>query len=120
MDNNKLEIFRSQLLELRARIVGYHERGVETSSEEFGKDVPDMNDEASRTMSRRILLEIGDKSYEMLKKIDDALERIEDGGYGVCEECDEVIPDKRLELLPYTAYCVDCQEKLEKQTQKAS
>ncbi len=120
MNSDKLEIFRSQLLELRARIAGYHERGVETSSEEFGKDVPDMNDEASRTMSRRILMEIGDKNFVMLKKIDDALERIDDGEYGVCEECDETIPDKRLDLLPYTSCCVDCQEKLEKETQKAS
>lgn len=117
MDENKLEEFRLQLGDLRARIAGNYEKSVETSTEEFGKDMPDMNDEASRTMSRRILLEIGDKNHEVLTHIDDALERIENGEYGACEECDAVIPEKRLELLPYASFCVGCQERLEEEKQ---
>ena len=113
MDQIKLDKAKSDLIELRGVIAGDYERTVETSSEEFGKDMPDMNDEASRTMSRRILLEIGDKSHGILEKIDDALERMEEGEYGMCQECEEDIPEKRLELLPYASYCVECQEKIE-------
>ncbi len=115
MEKEKVEHFRKALLELREKIEGDYERTVESSTEEFDERAPDPNDEASRTISRRILLEIGDKSHNVIKQIDDALERIESGNYGECEECEEDIPEKRLELLPYARYCVDCKEALERQ-----
>lgn len=113
MKKDDLESFKRTLMGLRKRIKGDYERTVESSSEEFGGDVPDANDEASRTMSRRILLEIGDKSHETIKLIDEALDRVENGNYGECEECGEDIPVKRLELLPYAKFCVECQERME-------
>jgi len=113
MDEKKLESFRQKLVEMRSKISGEFEQTLESSSEEFRGSTPDVNDEASRTISRRILLEIGDKSHEALQNIEDALERIEDGEYGVCEECGEDIPEKRLDLVPHAIHCVGCQQKLE-------
>ena len=49
-----------------------------------------------------------------LRRIDDALARLAAGRYGVCEACDGDIAPERLEVLPYTAYCVTCQAKLER------
>jgi DnaK suppressor protein len=46
--------------------------------------------------------------------IDDALEAIEDGDYGLCEECDEPINEKRLRLMPFARFCVRCQSELER------
>jgi len=119
MDKEKLESFRRQLVDLQNRITGDYERVVESSSEEFGAEVPDVNDEASRTINRRILLQIGDQSHEILKLIREALERMEAGEYGVCQECDEDIPVKRLELVPYARFCVRCKERLEKESSKS-
>ncbi len=114
MDEKTLDKFKRLLLEQRKKLTGSYERLKNASSEEFGGDVPDINDEASRTVNRRILLEIGDKNYEILNQVDEALGRIDSGTYGICDECEEPIPGKRLELLPYALHCVECKEKLEK------
>jgi len=49
----------------------------------------------------------------MLSQIDEALARIETGAYGKCARCGKPIPESRLEALPYAAYCVDCQSRVE-------
>lgn len=51
-------------------------------------------------------------AYEKLKAIDAALERLKRGEYGICEECDEPISEKRLKAVPWTRYCLHCQENL--------
>lgn len=53
------------------------------------------------------------RGQDELRQIDEALERIEKGEYGSCEECGEDIPKKRLSVQPYSMYCVECQEKAE-------
>jgi len=114
MDEKTLDKFKRLLQEQRNKLTGSYEKLKSASSEEFGGDVPDINDEASRTANRRILLEIGNRNFEILNQVDEALERISSGTYGICEECEEPIPEKRLELLPYALHCVECKEKLEK------
>jgi RNA polymerase-binding protein DksA len=52
---------------------------------------------------------------EILMQINDALMRIENGTYGMCEACGQAINAERLSALPHTAMCLDCQEELEKQ-----
>jgi DnaK suppressor protein len=52
-----------------------------------------------------------DRAEERLKEIDAAMGRLDVGAYGICEECGEEIPLERLEALPFTLYCVDCQSK---------
>ncbi len=51
-------------------------------------------------------------AYEKIKAIDAALERLKRGEYGICEECDEPISAKRLTAVPWTRYCLHCQENL--------
>ncbi len=51
-------------------------------------------------------------AYEKIKAIDAALERLKRGEYGICEECDEPISAKRLRAVPWTRYCLHCQEHL--------
>ncbi|MDH5510971.1 MAG: TraR/DksA family transcriptional regulator [Nitrospinota bacterium] len=115
MEKEKLEMYRGMLLEYRKRLTGDFEKALDSANEEFGMEVPDMNDEATRTMSRRLLMSIGDKSLDTLRQIEEALERIDDGEYGVCAECEALIPEGRLELVPFAIFCVRCQEQLEKE-----
>lgn len=49
-------------------------------------------------------------AYEKIKAIDAALERLKDGEYGICEECDEPVSERRLKAVPWTRYCLRCQE----------
>lgn len=55
-----------------------------------------------------------DSLYERQHNIEQALKRIEKGSYGNCKRCNKVIPEKRLELLPETIYCVQCESDLKK------
>ncbi|MBI4665958.1 MAG: TraR/DksA family transcriptional regulator [Nitrospinae bacterium] len=116
MEKEKLDKFRQTLVAMRERIADDFERAVSSSAEEFGSDVPDINDDATRTINRSVLMEISGKSHETLLQIDEALARIDGGDYGQCMECGEDIPEKRLELLPFAQFCVRCKERLEKES----
>jgi DnaK suppressor protein len=112
MTNNGLTLHRDRLLALRARLLGDmtqmednalnkdHSRttSMPTNMAELGSD----NSEQELTLS---LLGC-DKNA--LDQIEAAIQRIEDGSYGRCEECDGKIPKSRLDAIPYAALCVQC------------
>ena len=60
-------------------------------------------------------LELGRNQGELLKDVEDALQRIEDGTYGTCQECGQKVNKERLNALPHTPYCVDCESAREAQ-----
>ena len=51
--------------------------------------------------------------WDLIRKIDRALKRLEDGTYGICEECNDEISEHRLSIVPFALYCRDCQETIE-------
>ena len=75
----------------------------------------DWSEQASERENDEVLESLGNSSEQELQMIKYALKRIEDGNYFHCDECGAEIPEARLELLPFTAYCVDCAEKTEGQ-----
>jgi DnaK suppressor protein len=80
-------------------------------------EFPDPTDRASWESDRNFLLRIRERERNLITKIKEALERIEDGTFGICERCGEPISDKRLEARPVTTLCIKCkqeQEDLEK------
>jgi len=92
-----------------------------------GSDVPsgepsgDIYDQASSERDREMELLLGDREREKLLNIDEALLKIEEGEYGICEECEEDIPIGRLKVMPFARYCVKCKsdiEKLQAQTKR--
>lgn len=74
----------------------------------------DIYDQASSERDRELGLILSDREREKVHNIDDALMRMEEGEYGICEECDEDIPIGRLKVLPFTRHCVRCKSDLEK------
>lgn len=74
----------------------------------------DIYDQASSERDRELGLLLGDREREKIHSIDEALLRIEDGEYGICEECDEDIPLGRLKAMPFARHCVKCKSELEK------
>lgn len=78
---------------------------------------PDPTDRASLESDRNFELRIRDRERKLIGKIREAIERLEDGTYGLCESCEEEIGVARLKARPVTTMCIDCkteQERLEK------
>jgi len=73
-----------------------------------------MADVATDTYDREFSLGIASNERELIYELDDALKRIEEGTYGVCEDCKDLITKTRLKALPYARLCVKCQQKREK------
>lgn len=83
----------------------------------FDLDVDEQGDEADLAQSAFIIaMSYGDRDryIEKLNLLNEALERIKDGVYGLCEECEEEIELKRLNILPEVRYCIKCAEDLER------
>lgn len=74
----------------------------------------DIYDQASSERDRELGLLLGDREREKLHNIDEALLRIHEEEYGICEECDEEIPLGRLKVLPFARHCVKCKTDIEK------
>ena len=75
----------------------------------------DMGDYATADMAVEYAHLLGERLRKRLQLIEDALDGIENGDYGFCEECDEPINEKRLQLMPFALFCVRCQSELERQ-----
>ena len=73
----------------------------------------DWSDQASERENDEVLESLGNVSEQELEMINLALQRIENGNYLQCIECGEDITPARLDLLPFTCYCVDCAENIE-------
>ena len=83
--------------------------GMTTPKENF----PDPTDRAALEADRNFMLRIRDRESKLIKKIKQALERIENDTYGICETCGEEITVKRLKARPVTSQCIDCKSKEE-------
>jgi len=81
-----------------------------TSQEE---NLPDPADRASLESDRNFTLRIRDRERKLIGKIKEALERIENKTYGLCEECGEQISEARLKARPVTTLCIDCKKRQE-------
>ena len=101
----ELEKQRETLLE---RI---HEEQEYLRLDEANPDRTDLAQEYSSAERRAALLS---QMEESLQEVDDALERLDDGTYGKCTNCGKPIPAARLEAIPQTPYCVNCQQELER------
>lgn len=76
----------------------------------------DMADAASNTYTVDILMSISNNDLNILKDIDNALDKISAGTYGICEECEEKISEKRLEVNPVARYCITCKRQMEEKS----
>jgi len=77
------------------------------------ENFPDPTDRASLESDRNFMLRIRDRESKLIKKIKKALERIDNGTFGICETCGEDISIKRLKARPVTTQCIDCKTKEE-------
>ena len=86
---------------------------VEQGRQAVAEDTLDVADQAVFSYQKEMLFSQGTEGHSQLTLVRLALERLQDGTYGECLHCGKTIGDKRLEALPWTPYCIACQEKIE-------
>ncbi len=105
---------KSKLQDIRSQLLGGIEKTLKTSQdEEFTQLIPDITDEASRSFSHQMLLNLGKQDRERLIQVEESLYQIENGGYGICKLCEKPIPEARLKVVPFTQHCVSCLNEIE-------
>jgi DnaK suppressor protein len=109
-----LKRFKKTLEESRKAILDNARKTMEEESNFDTDDLPDEIDQASSEYAQSMTFRLRDREKFLLKKIEKALARIEDGSFGMCERCEEPINVKRLEARPVTTLCIRCKEEQEK------
>ncbi|UCF30417.1 MAG: RNA polymerase-binding protein DksA [bacterium] len=120
MDDKQIKYFSEKLRAWKEELVNEATKTVDGMHEEKAQ-FADPTDRASMETDRNFLLRIRDRERKLISKIDKALERIEDGTFGICDECGEDIEEKRLEARPVATLCIHCktiQEEEEKLKQQ--
>nr|HDN01066.1 RNA polymerase-binding protein DksA [Deltaproteobacteria bacterium] len=114
MEKEQLEYFRTLLQKKLDDLLDEADRTLEEMTD-MNNHFPDPTDRASAESDRSFELRIRDRERKLIKKIDKALERIENGTYGICEDCGGEIGIKRLTARPVTTRCIECKSKQEKE-----
>ena len=105
-----LEKFRKTLETKQSELTG----SLRNRDEIVIEKAPDALDEVQLAGERELAIRNLDRDSNMLRQIRRALARIEDGSYGVCLHCDEEISPKRIAAVPWAAYCIRCQEQVDR------
>ena len=100
--NDFRKVLEAKRNELLASTGDREEIRIEHAAEEF--------DRLQQQLNREVAIRNLDRESTLLKQVQSALTRIEDESFGVCLRCDEPIPERRLRAVPWAAYCVPCQE----------
>ena len=110
MSKTKLEDVRRELEAKRKELLsgtsGREEILIENAAEEF--------DRLQQQLNREVAIRNLDRESRLLKDVQKALSRADDGTLGVCLRCEEEIPEKRLKAVPWAAYCIGCQETIDR------
>jgi DnaK suppressor protein len=113
MDKKKLEAFKKRLearqQELRRNVSRTQQDG-RSSDEDSAQDIAD---KAASSYNKEFLFHQSNAERQLLQMVEGALSRIQDGSFGQCISCGKEINPKRLEAVPWTRHCIECQEKLE-------
>ncbi len=112
----KLDEIKQMLLKMKEDTLKEISKAVRSGSDlPSGEPSGDIYDQASSERDRELGLLLGDREREKLHNIEEALMKMEEGEYGICEECEEEIPIGRLKVMPFARYCVKCKADIEKQ-----
>jgi len=110
-----MKSIKDMLLRMREDLVSEIAKRSKVSTQGVTPDIGDILDSVTEERTRELDMILTDREKKKLSQIDDAIERIDDGTYGLCDECSVKIPKGRLKVVPFAKYCVECQEKLERE-----
>ena len=113
MDKAQAEKYRAILQEQLEKLLREADKTVSCMTDEK-ENFPDPTDRASMESDRNFELRIRDRERRLIAKIKDAIKRIDDGVFGICECCEEEIGEARLQARPVTTLCIDCKTEQER------
>ena len=111
MTPSDLDYFKKQLLEKRTELIA-----VVHKTESYGREMEgsgnamDMADQASKSYTKEFMFSLSNLERQLIILVEEALERIQEGSYGECTHCGEIVGRRRLEAVPWALLCVHCQE----------
>ena len=111
MDKKKADLFKKRLVNKQEELLR-----VVTKSEQDGREADeeatqDIADKAANSYTKEFLFHQSDENRRLLQLVNEALERLKDGTFGLCLACQSEVQQKRLEAVPWARHCIECQEK---------
>jgi DnaK suppressor protein len=115
MNKKELKSFKELLLTKKSQILN---GGILRSTEDLtisSDDLPDEADLANSVINQQVTFNMRQREMHKLRNIEEALQRVEDGGYGCCDDCEEAIEMKRLKNQPWATLCITHAEERERE-----
>jgi DnaK suppressor protein len=113
MDKKRVEYYKKKLLVRRDELVRGIARTQQEGREADEDPTVDLADKAANSYTKEFLFGQTHNERALLQLVDDALARIREESFGECVSCHQELQQKRLEAVPWTRYCIACQEKVE-------
>jgi DnaK suppressor protein len=110
------ERFKKMLLKKKEEIINILSEAYSEGKEIETGISQDVVDKAESSYTKEFLFNLSDSERKRLLMIDEAIKRIEDSSYGICQMCQNNIDKKRLVVVPWAPHCIECQEKEEKES----
>lgn len=116
MNAKERERFKKMLLKKKEEIINILSEAYSEGKEIDAGISQDVADKAESSYTKEFLFSLSDTERKRLFMIDEAIKRIEDSSYGICQMCQNNIDKKRLVVVPWAPHCIECQEKEEKES----
>jgi DnaK suppressor protein len=114
MTKKQADAVRKKLQDKRRALVAAYVTNKNYGRDTEDGDTQDIADKASNAYTKEFLYSLSNTDRNILQLVDDALERLKHGHFGVCMECGEKMLPKRLDAVPWARHCISCQEREEK------
>jgi len=111
---NPYQAYEDALRKKQHELLDSYERDKAAGNAQPDDGIQDLADKAASAYSKELNFSLSDGERGVLMLIDEAFNRIRENNFGVCTNCSNVIGEKRLIAIPWTPYCIDCQELVEK------
>ena len=120
MDKKQLNYFKTKLLNTKNLLLEEASKVMNSGLKVQKEDMADTLDRSSIETDHNFLLRLKDRERKLLKKINQALKRIDNGSFGICLHCGDEIDEKRLKARPVTTLCISCKEEQERKEKMLS
>ncbi len=110
MNRKQVEKYKKLLEAKRDELLTRLQAARASEQEGPSEDAPDLGDRAISTTSRDLTYRLTTGESDILRRVNSALDRIEDSSYGECLNCGKTVHQRRLDAVPWARHCIDCQE----------
>ena len=111
---DQFQSLRERLQSQRDEILNMYKQDLRAGQESADDGTEDIVDRANNAYNRELMFSLSDNERATLLQIENALRRMDEGSYGKCANCGQMIALQRLEAVPWARFCIDCQELAEK------